>query len=173
MTRGKYAAKANGQRAEAALNTVGALRRQLDQRDREHAAEVVKLKAEIASLQGKLLREVQALAADRVERIREECRAELAAERADRYKTAKKVAQFLGSNDNARLRLEAWPELAKMLGVDVGELITDWGAGVNRHARRTTASKINETVQLEREGFTPEQIAAGPPGARRRSRMEA
>lgn len=101
MTRGKYAAKANGQRAEAAANTVVALRGQLDQERCEHAAAVSALRAEVSSLQGQLLREVRKLAAAEVHRVEQQGAERLQAERDAHHHLALEVCRRAAELMNA------------------------------------------------------------------------
>lgn len=159
MTRGKYAAKANGQRAEAAANTVVALRGQLDQERREHAAAVSALKAEILSLQGQLLREVRSLAASEVERVRAEAREAIEGERTSWRATAEKIALVVTSDD-VRVTTEAFMELATLLGYESGEFLELATPGRSRNARRTSKADIKHGFDLLRQQQSLPLVAA-------------
>jgi len=167
MTRGKYAAKANGQRADAAEHTVVALRGQLDQVRRERAVEVAALKAEISSLQGRLLNEVQALAAAEVQYVRSEAQARVDAERADRHEAGLQIARLLGSGDVSLPERSDWSRLAALLDLQVGEFYEAAGLAETRTARRQTAKRMRHVDSLLARGMTLEQIDAGPPGTGR------
>ena len=149
MARGKYAAKANGQRAEAAANTASALRVQIDQMRRDHVVEVAALKAEIDSLQGRLLREVRELAVVEVERVRSEAAAALESERARSKDRLTRVAALLYIWDRGP---KSTAELADLLGVKVGALAGD---GVNRNDRRTTSKIARAAAAQSGAWFNP------------------
>lgn len=158
MTRGKYAAKANGQRAEAAANTVNALRAQLDQERRDRTAETSMLKTRIGTLEGQLLREVRELAADEVTRVRAEGRQALEAEHADRRTNAVAIANFLTEEGLfAGLTQVQVGELTDLLGFDRNELLDTR----NRQGRRVTKKKLRYADSLIRRGFSPEDIQNG------------
>lgn len=159
MTRGKYAAKANGLRAEAAQNTVHSLRTQLEQARRDHAAEAADLKAQINTLQGRLVRDTQTLAADEVDRVRRAAREHLEAERAERHDTAVKIADLLSAEGcTASLTQDRLGELVDLLGLDRGEM---FGRDGNRQARRVTKKRMRYADSLVAAGHTTDSIQGG------------
>ena len=168
MTRGKYAAKANGQRAEAASNTVTALRGQIDEMRKLHAAEMAKAKSEINSLQGRLLREVRDLATAEVARAQQDAQRILADERKIAYERSIEVFRIIASHAvTGEDGVSAWvcvtddpddatadvlyPELITLLGVKPGDV---WaaleevdGGQASRDVRRETMQRYRLAVR--------------------------
>ena len=145
MTRGKYAAKANGQRAEVAQNTAAQLRIQIEEMRREHAFEVSDLKTRIGSLEGQLIREVREMAAAEVERIRAEAHAEIEAERAQKQQAFAEIVALCRSGKRGG---EFQTIMAGILGVRFGELLHNDGAPDSRHLRRLTSSDYRRAKSL-------------------------
>lgn len=153
MVRGKYAAKANGQRAQVAQNTASALRAQIDEMRREHAAEVVALKARVAALEGQLLREVRNLSNAEIHRAKQEAAERLRVEREAHRQQAIEVCRMAVEIRDALWReSEPMPEFGNLydyivehVGVSPRELEEGLvGAGVDKVSRRARRQTIGE-----------------------------
>lgn len=165
MARGKYAVKAAGQRATAAAETVEALKAQLANARKTHAAEVAGLKTEVQQLAGKLTREVNSLAAAEVARVRSEARALVESEREARRAKAIEAWKFLLSLD-LRIGYENAARVCELLGIDLGESVEQYG-GVPRAARRLTNGRARAAMsRLE------QAIVTGAPEAANRVRTK-
>lgn len=149
MTRGKYAAKANGQRAQVAQNVASVLRAQIDEMRREHLAEVAALNTRIAALEGQLLREVRDLAALEVKRVRSEAAAALEFERTQNRDRLMEITARLAAWDRGP---RSTAELADLLGVKVGALAGD---NASRDARRTASKHARAAAAQNGAWFNP------------------
>lgn len=145
MTRGKYAAKANGQRAETAVNTAVSLRGQLDQMRRERDAEVTELKSEIGVLQGRLLREVRELAAAEVQRVQAEHEEALRAEREDHAARCRRMLEVLRADD-VRMSGSTWNLLYEALGMKARALSHADAPAESRRQRRVEGRKFQRSA---------------------------
>lgn len=160
MTRGKYAAKANGHRAETATNTANSLRTQLDTARTEHAAEVADLKQQIGALQGRLEHEVHQLAANEVAFVRTHARQMIEDERAAARNSARTVMAILNASGAlSHLTQDVAGSIADQLGLDRNEVFASTDG--NRQERRITKKKMRYADSLIRDGYRTEDLQNG------------
>ena len=160
MTRGKYAAKANGRRAEAATNTANSLRFQLENERTAHAHEIADLKRQIGVLQGRIEREVHQLAADEVAFIRTHARQMIEDERAAARNSARTVMAILSASGAlSHLTQDVAGNIADQLGLDRNEVFAS--EDENRQARRITKKKMRYADSLIRDGHSVEDLQNG------------
>lgn len=161
MTRGKYAAKAAGQRAAAANETAESLKAQLADERATSAREITDLKAEVQRLAGQLTTAVKTMAAAEVERVQAEATAQVETERNKRVERALAIAEVLNRN-GVHLPADGYADIADALDVSMGEFL---GASAKtRAARRSSAAKARYVAALKDRGLGLSEIIAGPPG---------
>ena len=137
MARGKYAARAANTRAENAQQSATQLADLLAAERLEHARKVAELNGRIAQLQGRLDKEIKALAATEVQRVNDEW-AQLFAAKADNWRqTAEQVIEILGET-GVSLQASQWQRVASLLEVNLD--------GSNRAGRRATGKKLVATA---------------------------
>lgn len=151
MVRGKYAAKVNGQRAEAAANTVVALQGQLDRERRDRGSEVAMLKSEIERLQGQLTSEAMKLSAAAIREVERSCAEKLKSAKAERS-AAGDAALLLLEEHGFRPSAAVWAQLYALLDAQ--------GAPGNREARRMTAKKMRPVATRHEQQIDRDQRKA-------------
>jgi hypothetical protein len=155
MAKGKYAAKAAGQRATAAAETVETLKAQLAEERKTRAAESADLKTQIQQIAGRLTREVNDLAGAEIARAQSEARELIEAERAERHAKNLEAYRFLLTLD-LNLDTENGFNLCALLGLDPGEAISNYQ--IPRYARRLSGDQARHALsKLEQD------LATGAP----------
>lgn len=152
MARGKYAARAANREAAEAQQSAAHLSNLLATERIEHTRKIAELNGRIAQLQGRLDREVAALAEAEVRKVGDEYRAQLAAERAERHERSLEVGRLLFAQGVKLSDLHAWARLAELLGLSIGELTEGAGADTNRHSRRTSTNRAHHIATLSEQG---------------------
>jgi hypothetical protein len=156
MARGKYAAKAAGQRAAAAAETVETLTARLAEERTAAAREVADLKTENQRLAGRLTSAVRSMAAAEVERVRLEAAGQVEALRESHRTAALSVAVLLGAS-KPEPEAETLRAIADILGVPLGEFLAATGEPTlgGRATRRFSSAKYAQGQALLESGYGP------------------
>jgi hypothetical protein len=161
VTKGKYAAKAAGQRAAQATDTVAELKAQLAAERTEHAREVVDLKTQVQQLAGRLTREVRDLSAAEIARAAAEARELVKAARDEQHAKALEVARLLLTLELG-IGYEDWTKVCETLGIDPGQSISHYD--VPRAARRLTNERAKHAMAQFEQNLRTGAPAAESPG---------
>lgn len=184
MARGKYAARAANARANEAQQSAAQLTDLLAAERLDHARKVAELNGRIAQLQGRLDKEVGALADAEVQRVRDECQRQLEAERADWRSRSKAVVDTMAADPSMGLQGATWQQICALLDVPVGltrngrratskklvamatdhERMIDRAQRANDYRRRVTSLTSAEVYKLADELAAEEQAAASTAG---------
>lgn len=172
MTRGKYAARAAGTRAEKSEATADQLRERLETERAAHAKETSELKTRIERLTGQLTTAVNGLASDRVATAEAEAAEQLNAERAEHRTKLLEMFRVLGrrlEQGNANDRhytddqfKDLYTELVTVAGIDPGEA---WSALASTSAWEISRVKRRETRAdnlLLRQGLRSKTVFRTP-----------
>jgi hypothetical protein len=149
MTKGKHAASQNAKKLLLAEERIAELERALSAVIEAAHLKEQDLMTEIQVLGNRLVSDVQSLAADKIDLAKKE--AEMRVRQSERFHRDSVIAAFryLNEKGEARLSMQGWGEVAAILKVDSGELVTlSSGEHHNRNARRANRAYVNATAQL-------------------------
>lgn len=157
MARGKYAARAANTRAENAQQSATQLADLLAAERLEHSRKVAELNGRIAQLQGRLDKDIRALADAEVQQAKAETQA--AAKKADKdLKAAGIAVRAILREQGARLPPTAWDALDDIFGLNMRDAAAASVAdrsqpGLNRRTARAAASMRDNYTTRRRAGL--------------------
>ena len=154
MSKGKHAASQNAKKLALAEQRIVELERERTLLISAAHAEEQKLLTEIKALRNRFVAEVDLLAAEEVEAAKR--KAESRVKELEQLHSESVVAAFryMHANGELQLTLKDWGEVAAILKVNIGQLVTSVGDGHGRHARRANRSHLNNVAESMKVAHT-------------------
>ena len=149
MSRGKNAASQNARKLAVAEeriteleNELGAVRQSAHIREQE-------LATELQAIRNRLAAEADILAAEKVEEARRDAQARVDQLEKQHRDSVVDAFRYLDSNGVVELPLAGWGEIAAILNVHVGHLVTSVAGSHNRNARRANRAHVNQLAEVD------------------------